>query len=66
MAQELNVQQAREILRLRWRHPGAEVRVHHKPWGVIVEVRSSGHAVELKRFDWTGAVMRDRQVAFAA
>jgi hypothetical protein len=64
--QELTVDQMREIVRLRRRHPRAEVLVHHKPWGLIVEARRSGHAVELARFDWSGAVEPDHQIAFAA
>ncbi len=65
-AQELTLDQMREIVRLRRRHPRAEVLVHHKPWGLIVEARRSGHAVELERFDWSGAVLADEQIAFAA
>ena len=66
MAHELTLEQTREIVRLRRRHPRAEVIVHPKPWGIIVEARRSGHAVELERFDWTGAVQPDRQIALAA
>ncbi len=65
-AHELTIEQMREIVRLRRRHPRAEVLVHHRPWGLIVEARRSGHAIELERFDWTGAVMPDQQIAFAA
>lgn len=63
---ELTVDQAREIVRLRRRHPRAEVLVHQKPWGLIVEARRRGHAIELERFDWTGAVEHDKQIALAA
>jgi hypothetical protein len=66
MPHELTIDQVREIARLRRRHPRAEVVVHHKPWGIIVEARCSGHAIELERFDWTGAVMLDQQIAFVA
>ena len=66
MTPELTIDQAREIMRLRMRHPRAEVVVHHKPWGVIVEARRAGHVVELERFDWTGAVLPDQQIALAA
>lgn len=66
MPHELTIDQVREIVRLRRRHPHAEVVVHHKPWGIIVEARRSGHAIELERFDWTGAVMPDQQIAYAA
>jgi len=66
MAHELTIDQMREIVRLRRRHPRAEVLVHHKPWGLIVEARRAGHAVELERFDWTGAVTPDRPIALVA
>jgi hypothetical protein len=66
MAHELTTRQMREIVLLRRRHPGAEVRVHQKPWGIILEARRRGHVVELQRFDWTGAVMPDRQITRAA
>ncbi len=66
MARELTMRQMREIVRLRRRHPRAEVLVHQKPWGIIVEVRRHGHAAELRRFDWTGAVMPDREITRAA
>ncbi len=63
---ELTLEQMREIVRLRRRHPHAEVVVHPKPWGIVVEARRSGHAVELERFDWSGAVTPDRRIAVAA
>lgn len=66
MARELTIEQMREIVRLRRRNPRADVVVHHKPWGIIVEARRSGHAIELERFDWTGTVTPDRQIALAA
>jgi hypothetical protein len=66
MPHELTIDQVREIVRLHRRHPRAEVVVHHKPWGIIVEARRSGHVIELERFDWTGAVLPDQQIAFAA
>jgi hypothetical protein len=65
-SQQLTLDQMREIVRLRRRHPRAEVLVHHKPWGVIVEARRRGHAVELERFDYSGAVVADEPIAFAA
>jgi hypothetical protein len=65
-SQELTVVQMREIVRLRRRHPRAELLVHHKPWGLIVEARRSGHAIELERFDWSGGVTSDQPIAFAA
>jgi hypothetical protein len=66
MAHELTIEQMREILRLRRRHPRAEVLVHPKPWGIIVEARRSGKAIELERFDWTGAVTPDQRIPVAA
>jgi len=65
-AHELTIDQMREIVRLRRRHPRAEVLVHQKPWGLIVEARRRGHAIELERFDWSGAVEPDTQIAVAA
>ncbi|HMJ37010.1 MAG TPA: hypothetical protein VK501_24100 [Baekduia sp.] len=66
MQHELTIQQAREIAHLRRNHPGAELRAHQKPWGVIVEVRHHGHTVALERFDWTGAAVPDRPIQLAA
>ena len=63
---ELTLDQMREIVRLRRRHPRAEVVVHPKPWGIIVEARRCGHAVELERFDYSGGVQADRPIARAA
>ena len=63
---ELTLAQMREIVRLRRRHPRAEVVVHPKPWGIIVEARRSGHAIELERFDFDGAVLVDQPIAWAA
>jgi hypothetical protein len=63
---ELTLQQMREIVRLRRRHPRAEVVVHPKPWGIVVEARRSGRAVELERFDWSGAVTPDQPITHAA
>jgi hypothetical protein len=65
-AHELTLDQMREIVRLRGRHPNAEVVVHHKPWGIVVEARRRGHAIELEGFDWSGAVTPDRRIALAA
>jgi hypothetical protein len=66
MEHEITFQQAREIVRLRRRHPGADVLVHQKPWGVIVEARRGGRTVELECFDWTGAATPDRRIGLAA
>lgn len=67
MDAELTLEQAREIHRLRGRHPGAELRVHERPWGVLVEVRRRGRVVALERFEFgTGAVVRDAPIRLAA
>jgi hypothetical protein len=66
MAQEHTMRQKREIVLLRRRHPRAEVLVHQKSWGVIVEARRGGHVVELERFDWTGAVRPEHRITRAA
>jgi len=66
MPHELTLRQTREIVLMRRRHPEATVRTHQKPWGIIVEARRRGHAIELLRLDWTGAVMPDRQIPLAA
>lgn len=63
MEPELTPRQARDIAELRTRHPGADLRVHEKPWGVIVEVRRLGRALELRRFDWSGRSVADQVVA---
>jgi hypothetical protein len=66
MDHELTLQQAREIVSLRRRHPGAEVLVHQRPWGVIVEARRAGRTVELERFDWSGAALGEQRLGLAA
>jgi hypothetical protein len=67
MDAELTTQQAREIHSLRRRHPGAELRVHERPWGVLIEVRRDGHVVTLERLEFgTGAVVRDAPIRLAA
>lgn len=63
MDPELTPTQAREIVRLRSRHAQAELTVHPRPWGVIVEARRSGRALELLRFDFAGGVTPDRRHA---
>lgn len=65
MDRELTPQQAREIMSLRRRHARAELLVHHKPWGVIVEARRAGRTLELKRFDWSGDTTPDRRIRAA-
>ena len=66
MDPELTPRQAREIARLRRRHPDAEVRVHPRPWGLVVEARRGARTVALERFDWDGAVLSDQRVDRAA
>lgn len=67
MDAELTLEQAREIHRLRRRHPGAEVRVHERPWGVLVELRRHGHVVTLERFEYgTGAMIADAPILRSA
>ena len=66
MSHELTPTQAREIFRLRQRHPGAEVTVHPKPWGVIVEARRGTRSVEIARFDWDGGSAADAPLLRAA
>jgi hypothetical protein len=66
MDAELTLEQAREIALLRRRHPGAELRVHERAWGVLVEVRRHGHAIALERFEYGGAVVHDAPIRLAA
>jgi hypothetical protein len=66
MQHELTTDQARAIARLRARHPCAELLVHRKPWGLIVEARRGRHTLELGRFDWAGGAARDRSLRAAA
>jgi hypothetical protein len=66
MALELTTDQARLIARLRLRWPGADVRVHPRPWGVIVEVRHGDRTVSLTALDGAGGIEAERHVARAA
>jgi hypothetical protein len=66
MALELTTDQARLIVRLRTRWPGADVRVHQRAWGVIVEVRHGGRTVSLTALDGAGGIKSERPVARAA
>jgi hypothetical protein len=66
MALELTTDQARIIARLRRRWPGAELRIHRRPWGVIVEVRDAGRTVALTRLDGAGGVEDERRLGWAA
>jgi hypothetical protein len=66
MAIELTLRQARTIALLRARWPGADLLVHQRPWGVIVEVREHGRTVSLVAFDARGGVVADRPLSRAA
>jgi hypothetical protein len=66
MALELTTEQARLIARLRLRWPGAEVRVHRRPWGLIVEVRRGDRTVSLTALDGKGGIETERLVERAA
>ncbi|HEU4657183.1 MAG TPA: hypothetical protein VFR97_06640 [Capillimicrobium sp.] len=61
---ELTVEQAREIARLRRRHPGADVVLHRRAHDLIVEIRHRGRTVTLTRLGEDGSV--DRPDALAA
>ena len=66
MDAELTLDQAREIHLMRRRHPGAALRVHERPWGVLVEVVRGAHTVALERFEFGGAVVHDAPIRLAA
>lgn len=66
MAIELTTDQARYIARMRTAWPDAEVRVHQRTWGVIVEVRRMERTIALVAFDAHGGVRRDAPVRRAA
>ena len=66
MAIELTTDQARYIARMRSGWPDADIRVHQRPWGVIVEVRRSGRTIALVAFDADGGVHRDAPLRRAA
>ena len=59
MAIELTTDQARYIARMRSGWRDADIRVHQRAWGVIVEVRRSEHTIALVAFDAHGGVHRD-------
>ena len=66
MVLELTNDQARHIMALRRRWPGADVRAHQRPWGVIIEIRRDGRTVSLTALDGEGGVHADRSLPFAA
>jgi hypothetical protein len=60
MATELTTDQARYIARMRSGRPDADIRVHQRAWGVIVEVRRDD------RTNANGGVHRDAPLQRAA
>jgi hypothetical protein len=60
--QEITIAQAREIARLRRRHPAASVLLHHRAHDLIVEVQRRGHTVTLERFGEDGTVLGEHPV----
>jgi hypothetical protein len=65
MALELTTDQARLIARLRLRWPDADVRVHRRAWGLIVEVRRGDRTLSLTAFDGEGGIERERRLEAA-
>ena len=63
---ELTTDQARYIARMRSGWPDAEVRVHQRVWGVIVEVRRIGRTIAIVAFDAAGGIQRDAPLRHAA
>ena len=66
MAFELSTDQARYIARMRAAWPDADVRVHQRPWGVIVEALRAGRTIAIVAFDGDGGVHRDAPLRRAA
>lgn len=62
MRHELTADQARAIASLRRRHPGAEVTVHRRPWGVVIEARRAERVVELLKADYYGRYAPDAEL----
>jgi hypothetical protein len=63
---ELTTDQARLIARLRRKWPDAELRVHQRPWGVIVEVHADGRTVSLTALDGSGGMTDEQHLSWAA
>ena len=63
---ELTTDQARLIARLRRKWPHADLRVHQRPWGVIVEVHADGRTVSLTALDGSGGVTGEQHLSWAA
>jgi hypothetical protein len=66
MEPELTRAQAREIARLRRRHPRADVLVHHKPWGLIIELRLAGRTAAIGHIDRSGHTTPERRITARA
>ena len=66
MALELTTDQARLIARLRRKWPQADVRVHQRAWGVIVEVRDGDRTLSLTALDGSGGIEDERHLSWAA
>jgi hypothetical protein len=66
MALELTTDQARLIARLRRRWPQADIRVHQRSWGVIVEVRDGDRTLSLTALDGSGGIEDEHHLSWAA
>jgi hypothetical protein len=66
MAIELTTDQARYIARMRSGWPDADVRVHQRAWGVIVEVREGDRTLSLTALDGTGGIEDEHHLSWAA
>jgi hypothetical protein len=66
MAVEITVDQARVLARLRRRFPDGDVRVHHRAWGLIVEVRRGDRVVALTALHADGRIAADRPITRSA
>jgi hypothetical protein len=66
MALELTTDQARLIARLRRRWPRADVRVHQRAWGIIVEVYTDGRTVSLTALNGAGGIEDEQHLSWAA
>jgi hypothetical protein len=66
MAIELTTDQARYIARMRAGWPDADISVHQRSWGVIVEVRRMERTIALVAFDAHGGVHREAPLRRAA
>jgi hypothetical protein len=66
MALELTTDQARLIARMRRKWPQADVRVHQRGWGVIVEVRDGDRTLSLTALDGSGGIEDEHHLSWAA